>query len=406
MSEPPREPSPSGIEERPRLLSVEIGDGPGLGGTVHLDVDPQRTLLIGKTGAGKSLICEGLYWAAHQAVFCGRLQWAGPGSFRCEVALPGGDRVAYEYTAGRQEVDEEPDGVSSERPSRGRLTSWSERFQRLGDGSELWRIENAGLTTPGREKMPFEPASGLLELFAKFCPIELPKEAELLQDLLVGVGIVSAGTPRWEIAKRREIRVRSTRGGTARFWQYLRGSDRAQDLATTMLSNWEHRRAYSDEVIELLRRLQLVQDVTFRVYPDPKPGPDGKREDYACVLFDGTNIGLLSAGTLRVTEIVIELLHPGASCVLIEAPDTAVDPGLLGRLLALIESYSFDRQIILSTHAPQIVDRFHPAQVRLVERERGTTSIRSLSPEDRARITQYLDDEGTFSDFLFGRATE
>jgi hypothetical protein len=243
-------------------------------------------------------------------------------------------------------------------------------------------------------------------MFRKTFPIQPPKEAELLQELLVGVGIVSAGTPRWEIAKRREILVRSTPTGTGRVWKHTRGSDRAQRLATTMISDWQHRRAFSDEVIELLRRLQVVQDVTFRVYADPKPGPDGKRADYASVLFDGTNIGFLSAGTLRVTEIVIELLEPGASCLLIEAPDTAVHPGLLGRLLALIESYSFDRQIILSTHAPQIVDRFRPAQVRLVERERGTTSIRSLSPEDRARITQYLDEEGTFSDFLFGRATE
>lgn len=402
MTEQPLEPAAEEDDERPRLLSVEIADWPGLGGAVRLELDPRRTLLIGKNGAGKSLIVEGLYRAAQQACVGLSYEPPGPGYFRCDVSL-GGSPFAYEYRILRKETDEEEDVAISERPTRERTASWFERAWRLTDGFELWRIDEASISLPSVEKrVPFTPGTGLVSTLKATDP---PAPPNGLWDLLHGIRIVSAGIPRRDISGRKEILVRGVHRPKGRRWVPQVRSDRAQALAATMVSNWEQRRELSDEVIALLQQLGLVKDVTIKVYEDPGAGPEGERVDYAAVLFDGTNLGLLSDGTLRVTEIVIDLLRPGVSCLLVEEPETAVHPGLLNKLLSLMESYSLDRQIVLSTHAPHIVDRFLPAQVRLVEREGGATSMRSLDKEECARITQYLDDEGTFSDYLFGCST-
>src|SRR5262249_8956591 len=83
---------------------------------------------------------------------------------------------------------------------------------------------------------------------------------------------------------------------------------------------------------------------TVKIYEDPIPSsPKGAKQDYGAVLFDGNNIGTASDGTLRVTEISIRLISSFISCLLIEEPETAVHPGLLGKLLALTEPYSHRR---------------------------------------------------------------
>ncbi|MHB8629986.1 MAG: AAA family ATPase [Aggregatilineales bacterium] len=61
--------------------------------------------------------------------------------------------------------------------------------------------------------------------------------------------------------------------------------------------------------------------------------------------------------------------------VVIEEPDTAIHPLLLGNLVELLRSYTErkePRQFILTTHNPQLLNYFQPEEVRLVERDPGT----------------------------------
>ncbi|MEZ4302166.1 MAG: hypothetical protein R3B70_44980, partial [Polyangiaceae bacterium] len=59
MTSPPPEPKTAESPERPLLLALEIGDWPGLEDRVRLELDPEQTVLVGKNGAGKSLLLEG-----------------------------------------------------------------------------------------------------------------------------------------------------------------------------------------------------------------------------------------------------------------------------------------------------------------------------------------------------------
>ncbi|HEX4419247.1 MAG TPA: AAA family ATPase, partial [Kofleriaceae bacterium] len=147
-------------------------------------------------------------------------------------------------------------------------------------------------------------------------------------------------------------------------------------------------------------------EIKVKLYRDPEAGPDAHRRDLVRVLVDGTDLGLLSDGTLRAAEILMWLLFPGVKLLLIEEPETAVHPGLLSRLLAEFDAYTGDRQIVLSTQAPQVVSWADPLAIRLVERRAAHTEVRRLRDEEVARLAGYLHDEGTLGDFVYSGALD
>ena len=81
--------------------------------------------------------------------------------------------------------------------------------------------------------------------------------------------------------------------------------------------------------------------------------------------------------------------------VVIEEPDTALNPALLGRFVELLRGYvagEFPRQVILTTHNPALLNFFRPEEVRVVERDKnGHTTIHKI-PEHIEKI--WLDEYG------------
>jgi predicted ATPase len=70
--------------------------------------------------------------------------------------------------------------------------------------------------------------------------------------------------------------------------------------------------------------------------------------------------------------------------VVIEEPDTALNPLLLGNFVDLLRTYvdrKEPRQFILTTHNPRFLDYFNPEEVRVVERDpdTGETSVDAIS---------------------------
>ena len=161
-----------------------------------------------------------------------------------------------------------------------------------------------------------------------------------------------------------------------------------------------------NEFVELGRRIGLLDDVKVKLYLDPESNRTARSRDFATILFDGTDFGLLSDGTLRVVEILLWLIFPDIKLLLIEEPETAVHPGLLSKLLAEIDAYSTDRQIVLTTQSPHVVSWADPLAIRLVERRAGRTSVRSLCEDEIGRVSAYLHDEGTLGDFVYSGALD
>lgn len=105
--------------------------------------------------------------------------------------------------------------------------------------------------------------------------------------------------------------------------------------------------------------------------------------------LSGAEAFTISAGTARIIAMLTAYYaldirnaeQPGL--VVIEEPDTAVHPLLLGNLVDLLRSYTAreqPRQFILTTHNPAFLNYFKPEEVRIVERdEQGVTTVHEVN---------------------------
>jgi len=92
--------------------------------------------------------------------------------------------------------------------------------------------------------------------------------------------------------------------------------------------------------------------------------------------------------------------------LLLEEPETGIHPGLLAKLLATIESYTIDHQVVVSTHSIQVVNWARPEEIRLVERAGSSSTARQLTVEQVTRVSRYLADEGTLGDFVYSGGSD
>jgi predicted ATPase len=184
-------------------------------------------------------------------------------------------------------------------------------------------------------------------------------------------------------------------GGPAGF-----GESRVEHLAFAIVRAHENKPQLFQEFADLLRRLRLAKHVAVEWF-DPPKRDDGDQETWAFVNFDGKDLAVLSDGTLRTCEIILELLSLNRSVLWIEEPESGIHPGLLDELLGVIESYSRDRQVVMATHSPYVVRRCDPADIRLVERVGDSTRVRGLAVHEVERVEAYLNDEGSLDEYIF-----
>lgn len=96
------------------------------------------------------------------------------------------------------------------------------------------------------------------------------------------------------------------------------------------------------------------------------------------------NVDQMSDGTLRVLGLLVALYQrPAPATIALEEPEQTVHPGVLGVLAEAIEEVSDTRQILVTTHSPDLLDRFDPGQVSkrviAVEMENGVTTAKPLN---------------------------
>lgn len=134
-----------------------------------------------------------------------------------------------------------------------------------------------------------------------------------------------------------------------------------------------------DDLGELLNHVESVMSVR----------DERETRFYVEERFDpGREAPTISAGTARIVAMLTAYyaldIGPRAKMpglVVIEEPDTAMNPGLLQRFVDLLRRYVRDgnRQFILTTHNPSLLNYFQPEEVRVVSRdENGDTTVQSV----------------------------
>ncbi len=102
----------------------------------------------------------------------------------------------------------------------------------------------------------------------------------------------------------------------------------------------------------------------------------------------------LSDGTLRLLAI-LTALHtlpaPGLLCI--EEPEHGLHPSLLGALVGAARSVcpkGSQRQVVMTTHSPELVDHVEPDEIRPLER--GEDGATVLLPLDTRQLRRWLKD--------------
>jgi predicted ATPase len=383
------------------VRSITLGGLAGLAGEAEIRLSSGRTVLIGKNGAGKSLLMYGACGGAKTArIGSDARANLGPVRFRCEVGTSAAAVFTYEY---RLEARER----RRERPSSpgGARRVWQETCTRA-DGKPVWSIKNHTLEVQrGGKKVEvtIPEGIGLLSLLEGLS--SPPPEAQKLSNILAGFAIVPAGVLRVgasDESRSGMLFVAGKRVDGKVVWEGGRRGRLGELALGIVLMSQEQPQLFA-EFEGILARLHVCKNVTVRMLE--APGPDDSV--VALIQLGDDYLGHVSDGTLRVAEMVHALLRGKHRVLFIEEPETSLHPGLLERLLNEFGAYVVDRQVVISTHSPFVVNACAPEEFRLVERINNlTTTIRPFAMQELKQIDDYLRDEGALDDFLFRHEDE
>ncbi len=393
--------------------AFEIGESAALGADVRVEVDPRTTVLVGRNGAGKSALMEGIILGAWGATGVVDDDLPDPGRFACEIrgreVRDLGVRYECNWSPPIQAGAITDIRFEERRKEEGSFAEIAEKCISIAsNGSQeiLWQLSEQKLQRNDGTTDTLPVGRGLLNwLIAHRGNFVFSNMAEPLYELLTigGIWHVKAGVPR--AYKDRDAVIIPypwpfSRSRIERRYEHI--SLPLRRLTLNLVEWKEQQPDKLDEFVQIGRRLRILESIEIVLLPNPEYAADNRApHELAVVSVDGVNIGLLSDGTLRVMEIVSTLLEGEASLLLIEEPEIAVHPGLLARLLHEIEAYTEDRQVVISTQSPQVVSWAQPHTIRLVERVDKQTHVRRLSKEELERVTRYLSDEGTLGDYLY-----
>ena len=112
----------------------------------------------------------------------------------------------------------------------------------------------------------------------------------------------------------------------------------------------------------------------------------------------------LSEGTFKTLALVFYLVTDKSSMLMIEEPEVCVHHGLLNSIIELINIYSQEKQIFISTHSDTVLDSVDISNVYSVKRtcDKGTLVKRiskSIKKKEMDALKEYLETEGSLGEY-------
>lgn len=101
---------------------------------------------------------------------------------------------------------------------------------------------------------------------------------------------------------------------------------------------------------------------------------------------------LLSDGTVNLTALIMALYFTENPLLVLEEPERAVHPSLIGKMVGLFEEISADKQILITTHNPEIVRHAPLENLLLIARDQsGFSQINR--PSESKQVQVFMENE-------------
>lgn len=101
---------------------------------------------------------------------------------------------------------------------------------------------------------------------------------------------------------------------------------------------------------------------------------------------------LMSDGTINITALILALYFGEKSLVIIEEPERSIHPYLISKVVNIMKEVSQKRQIIITTHNPEIIKHADLKDILLISRGKDGFSIISR-PAEKEEIKTFLKNE-------------
>ena len=101
---------------------------------------------------------------------------------------------------------------------------------------------------------------------------------------------------------------------------------------------------------------------------------------------------LLSDGTVNITALIVALYFEEKDVVIIEEPERNIHPHLISRLIEMMKEASKKKQIIVTTHSPEVVKHAGLDNLLLISRDNNGFSHISR-PGEKKEVKVFLENE-------------
>ena len=101
---------------------------------------------------------------------------------------------------------------------------------------------------------------------------------------------------------------------------------------------------------------------------------------------------MLSDGTINITLLIIALYFEQKLLTIIEEPERNLHPGLISKVVEMMEDASRNKQIIVTTHNPEMIKHVNKENILLVSRDKDGFSQISR-PAKKKEVKVFLEND-------------
>ncbi len=100
----------------------------------------------------------------------------------------------------------------------------------------------------------------------------------------------------------------------------------------------------------------------------------------------------ISDGTLNITALIVALYFEEGPLAVIEEPERNIHPHLISKIISMMEEASEDKQIIVTTHNPEIIKHIDLKEILIISRDKNHFSNISR-PYEKEDIKTFLEND-------------